>query len=429
MKTCVPTLSELLYAIGRNLLQGSGNDAIDGVFDCVATDGLDPLRRLSIYSNTATSTLFKALQLAFPVVQSLVGAEFFEGAARLFIEASPPQGAWLDAYGAAFPDFLAQLPQAATLAYLPDTARLEWAINSVLHAPDAKPLDLERLAQQTQANSGEVCFVRHPAVRLLQSQFPVDTIWRAVLSRDDDAMATLDLTDGPVWLRVFRTPFATEASRLNVGCLFPVCWALAARGAWASVCFRATGSARHAVGGGVFCCHRPRQPDARLNPLEPKPMTHPTLPAHPSGAFALRVRRVVAWLDRVPHTLLAIPLRLAIATVFWNSAMTKLANWETALELFRKEYRLPLLPPELAAYMAVSIELSTPVLLVLGLATRPVALILLGMTTVIEVFFYPLAWPTHIQWAAMLVLLVLLCRGAGGLSIDAWVRKCWFATH
>ncbi|AOJ07107.1 DoxX family protein [Burkholderia mayonis] len=133
--------------------------------------------------------------------------------------------------------------------------------------------------------------------------------------------------------------------------------------------------------------------------------------------------RVAQRLERVPYWLLAIPLRLAVATIFWNSAMTKLANWDTALALFRDEYRLPLLPPELAAYAAVSIELSTPVLLVLGLATRPVALALLGMTSVIEIFVYPQAWPTHIQWAAM--LLVLLCRGAGTLSVDHWLWRRW----
>ena len=129
-----------------------------------------------------------------------------------------------------------------------------------------------------------------------------------------------------------------------------------------------------------------------------------------------RILRAVGWLERVPYTALALPLRLAVATVFWNSAMTKLADWNAALELFREDYRLPLLSPEFAAYLAVSIELTTPVLLVLGLATRPVALVLLGMTTVIEVFVYPQAWPTHIQWAAM--LLVLLCRGAGKWSLD-----------
>jgi putative oxidoreductase len=133
--------------------------------------------------------------------------------------------------------------------------------------------------------------------------------------------------------------------------------------------------------------------------------------------------RLVQWLDRVPYSLLAIPLRIAVATVFWNSAMTKLANWDAAIELFREEYKLPLLPPELTAYMAASIELTAPVLLVLGLATRPVALVLFGMTMVIEIFVYPQAWPTHIQWAAM--LLVLLCRGAGRCSFDhlLWKRS------
>jgi putative oxidoreductase len=128
------------------------------------------------------------------------------------------------------------------------------------------------------------------------------------------------------------------------------------------------------------------------------------------------IERVVAALDRVPYFVLAVPLRVAVATVFWNSAMAKLANWDTTIELFTEEYKVPLLPPEIAANLALSIELTTPVLLVLGLLTRPAALVLLGMTTVIEIFVYPQAWPTHIQWAAM--LLVLLCRGAGKLSLD-----------
>ena len=128
------------------------------------------------------------------------------------------------------------------------------------------------------------------------------------------------------------------------------------------------------------------------------------------------------WLEAVPYALLALPLRLALATVFWNSGMTKLANWDTTIALFTDEYRLPVLSPEIAAYMAVSIELTAPVLLVLGLLTRPAAALLLSMTLIIEIFVYPLAWPTHIQWAAMLI--VLLCRGPGAVSIDQvlWQR-------
>jgi len=144
----------------------------------------------------------------------------------------------------------------------------------------------------------------------------------------------------------------------------------------------------------------------------------PALPQTSISGILLRIR---AALESVPYAALAIPLRFAVATVFWNSGTTKLDSWDTTLALFRDEYRVPLLPPEVAAYMAASIELTTPFLLVLGLFTRPAAFVLIGMTTVIEVFVYPQAWPTHIQWAAM--LLVLLCRGAGTLSLDELIHR------
>ena len=150
------------------------------------------------------------------------------------------------------------------------------------------------------------------------------------------------------------------------------------------------------------------------------PMTHGTVSGSSRPPFGL-VGRIVRMLDAVPYMLLALPLRAAVATVFWNSAMAKLANWDTTLALFTDEYQVPLLPPELAAYTAATIELTAPILLLLGLLTRATALVLLGMTTVIEVFVYPQAWPTHIQWAAM--LLILLCRGPGELSIDHLVRR------
>jgi putative oxidoreductase len=151
-------------------------------------------------------------------------------------------------------------------------------------------------------------------------------------------------------------------------------------------------------------------------------MTTSTTAAAPvTASFKASITRVIGVLERVPYSLLAIPLRLAVATVFWNSGTTKLANWDATLQLFEDEYKVPLLPPDIAAHIGASIELSTPVLLVLGFLTRPAALVLLGMTTIIEVFVYPQAWPTHIQWAAM--LLVLLCRGAGTFSVDHWLWR------
>ena len=82
-----------------------------------------------------------------------------------------------------------------------------------------------------------------------------------------------------------------------------------------------------------------------------------------SGAIAM-IGRMREWLEEIPYNALAIPLRFAVATVFWSSAMTKLANWDSALALFVEEYKVRLIPPEVAAYVAVSIELTRPVLLV-----------------------------------------------------------------
>jgi putative oxidoreductase len=112
--------------------------------------------------------------------------------------------------------------------------------------------------------------------------------------------------------------------------------------------------------------------------------------------------------------------RLGIAAVFWISGRTKVDGWLTvtdnAVALFRDEYRLPLVDPAFAAHAAAYAEHLFPVLLVLGLGTRAAALALLGMTLVIEVFVYPEAWPTHLSWAAPLLLLA--ARGAGAFSLD-----------
>ncbi|MGE0853229.1 MAG: DoxX family protein [Hyphomicrobiaceae bacterium] len=150
-------------------------------------------------------------------------------------------------------------------------------------------------------------------------------------------------------------------------------------------------------------------------------MTHQTASISPSSTMLGTTRWILHRLDSIPYTLLAIPLRLGVGAVFWSSAMTKLPSWDTTVTLFAEEYRVPLLPPEVAAYVATAIELTMPVLLVVGLLTRPAALVLLAMTAVIQVFVYPEAWPTHLQWAAM--LLVLLARGPGTFSLDWLVRR------
>ena len=117
---------------------------------------------------------------------------------------------------------------------------------------------------------------------------------------------------------------------------------------------------------------------------------------------------------------LALVARIAIAAIFLQSGRTKvegfLAVTPSAVELFRTEYRLPVVPPEVAAHLAAWSEHAFPALLVLGLFSRLSALALLVMTAVIQVFVYPDAWPTHLSWAGL--MLVVIARGAGPLSLD-----------
>ena len=130
--------------------------------------------------------------------------------------------------------------------------------------------------------------------------------------------------------------------------------------------------------------------------------------------------------DRLNAAPLSIPqalARIAVAGVFFRSGMSKIANWDLTVQLFQDEYRLPILPPDLAALMGAGLELSIPVFLALGLFTRVAALPLLGMTAVIEIFVYPQNWPEHLTWAALLILLIL--RGAGPFSLDHVIARTW----
>lgn len=146
-------------------------------------------------------------------------------------------------------------------------------------------------------------------------------------------------------------------------------------------------------------------------------------------------------MNPVAHDLIATLARFSIAAVFWKSGQTKVEGFavdlvagtfepgwprltDMAVALFREEYRLPLVPPEIAAPLAAGAEHLFPVLLLAGLATRASALALLVMTAVIQVFVYPDAYATHGTWAA--VLLYLMAYGPGRVSIDhAIARTAW----
>lgn len=147
------------------------------------------------------------------------------------------------------------------------------------------------------------------------------------------------------------------------------------------------------------------------------------------------------WSGRYAHQLIALLARIGLAATFWLSGQTKVDGLQIdilggaplqlgwphvtagTVALFRDEYRLPLLPPEIAAVMAAGAEHILSLLLILGLATRLSAAGILVMTLVIEVFVYPDAWPTHAIWATAAIF--LMAHGGGGVSLDRLIYS-WF---
>ncbi len=159
--------------------------------------------------------------------------------------------------------------------------------------------------------------------------------------------------------------------------------------------------------------------------------------SRPAGLAGM-VTALIRGFEHIPNSLIAFLARFSIAAVFWTSGQTKVQGlvvnfvngdfalgWprlsDSALALFQVEYKLPFVPPELAAPMAAFAEHLFPLLLLFGLATRFSALALLGMTLVIQVFVYPGAYATHGTWAAL--LLYLMARGPGVFSIDHLLAK------
>lgn len=169
----------------------------------VCGDGLAPEARLAIYRHHVADTLTDLLKDVYPVVCTLVDERFFAFAADRFIAAHPPTSPCLVEYGEPFADFLGGFQPCRHLTYLPDVARLEWAMSRAQHADDANALDPHMLADVPADDLARLTFRFHPAVTVLSSPWPIDRIWRAHQA-DADRDVTVDLRDGPVSLQVWR---------------------------------------------------------------------------------------------------------------------------------------------------------------------------------------------------------------------------------
>ncbi len=171
--------------------------------------------RLGVYRNAVTANYRNALRASFPVVCELTGMPFFHAAVDAFVAAHPSTGGDLDVYGDAFPQFLAGYPHARSLPYLPDVARLEWALDEAMRAGDveAHPEGVLRTLAATAPDA--VAALRatlDPSCRLVRSTFPVMRIWQV---HQHDGDRSVDLDAGPDHLVVRREGNLPSIARVS----------------------------------------------------------------------------------------------------------------------------------------------------------------------------------------------------------------------
>ncbi|HET7396129.1 MAG TPA: DNA-binding domain-containing protein [Gammaproteobacteria bacterium] len=182
------TTAPPLHKLQRDFMAWVLGDASSGAVDSVRGNGLAPDARLGIYRNIVFSNLTATLTTDYPVVKALVGEAFFENAATRYIRDEPSRSGNLQDYGAGFPEFLARLPEAASLPYLADAARLEWARQESLLAADAAPLDPTRLMDVPETKQDALRLQLHPSLRLVDSAHPILDIWLFCQEQQDEGL-------------------------------------------------------------------------------------------------------------------------------------------------------------------------------------------------------------------------------------------------
>jgi hypothetical protein len=208
----MPSLRELQADFAATLF----DPAATALLHHVAPGGAPEAARVAVYRGSVLGNYRKALSAVYPVVERLVGERFFAHAAEQYARRQPSRHGDLNRYGAHFAEHLSSLPGAAELAYLPDTARLEWAMEEVFHAAGATAQGLARLTASAEADWPALRFCLAPCCRLLASPWPVDRLWalnQPGVAWDED----FDITAGGVRLLVCRSGFEVQVERLGEG--------------------------------------------------------------------------------------------------------------------------------------------------------------------------------------------------------------------
>jgi hypothetical protein len=173
-----------------------------------------PERRFAVYRNNVAAGLVSALAERFPVVQRLVGEEFFRAMARAYVTQDPPRSPVLLQYGATFGTFVDGFSPAAAIAYLGDVARLEFARGRAYHAADAAPIADADLAAINPTELAGMRVTLHPSVSVVASRHPIVSIWEA--HRDPDAIVPVQFWDAETAL-VTRPFHTVDLWRLPAG--------------------------------------------------------------------------------------------------------------------------------------------------------------------------------------------------------------------
>lgn len=171
----------------------------------------DRVEPIAIYRNNFFSTLTEALNDVYPVVERLVGGEFFALMARQFIQISPSTSGDIQEYGAEFAQFIEHYPPARDLVYLPDVARLEWLCHQAFHAADCTETATLALLEVPPAQYGSLRFSMHPAFRLLESSYPLAEIWRSN-QPDVTEHELIELSGAKEYLIIGRPIFELEVA-------------------------------------------------------------------------------------------------------------------------------------------------------------------------------------------------------------------------
>ena len=207
----MPSFEELQTLFTRALLHDD-----DAVLAAIHGDGLEPDARLALYRHHVFETLTDVLKAAYPVVCQLVDERFFAYAADQYIRRQPPAGPCLFEYGASFAQFLADFPACRELVYLPDVARLEWALHLAWYAEDAVPCAVECLRDLASHELTSLTFALEPSVSYIRSAWPLDRIWR-MHQPHADPHETASLDTGGVCLEVRRCDDEVMFRSLDAG--------------------------------------------------------------------------------------------------------------------------------------------------------------------------------------------------------------------